>query len=72
MTIYLVQTYYSKPVAKAFTCKLTATAYRDEVAIIGAEVLKPSLVECELITNQFMEQILQPKELHETNTNSSL
>ena len=72
MTIYLVQTYYYEPAAKAFTCKLTATAYRDEVAIRHNGVLEPSLVEYELITDQFMKQILQPKESHETNTNSSL
>lgn len=72
MTIYLVQTYYSEPTAKAFTCKLTAKAYKDEVTIRHNGVLEPSLVEYELVTDQFMEQILQPKESHETNTNSSL
>ena len=72
MTIYLVQTYYHKPTAKAFTCKLAAINYKDEVIIRNNGVLEPSLVEYELITDQFMEQILQPKELHETNANSSL
>ena len=68
MTIYVVHTYYYEPPTKAFTCKLMAIAYKDEIDAF----MEPSLAEYELVTDQFMEQILQPKELHETNTNSSL
>lgn len=72
MTIYVVQTYYYEPPTKAFTCKLMAIAYKDEIDASRKGVMVPSLDEYELVTDQFMEQILQPKESHETNTNSSL
>ena len=72
MTIYVVHTYYYVPPTKAFTCKLMAIAYKDEIDNCRKGVMEPSLDEYELITDQFMEQILQPKESHETNTNSSL
>ena len=35
-------------------------------------IMHSKVQELELVTDQFMEQILQPKESHETNTNSSL
>ena len=66
MTIYLVIKPYIDHPQIAFTCKKVAQAYTKEskhLCIIN---------EIELITDQFMEQILQPKESHETNTNSSL
>lgn len=72
MTIYLVQTYYSEPAAKAFTCRVTALAYRDQINRFKNGTITSSFIEIELVTDQFMEQILQPKESHETNTNSSL
>ena len=49
-----------------------AIAYKDEIDASRNGVMEPSLAEYELVTDQFMEQILQPKESHETNTNSSL
>lgn len=69
MTIYLVNSFSSSD--KAFTDKQLAEAYLAEVdkdGIFINHLMKP----IELITDEFMEQILQPKELHETNTNSSL
>lgn len=69
MTIYLVNSFSSSD--KAFTDKQLAEAYLEEVdkdGIFINHLMKP----IELVTDQFMEQILQPKESHETNTNSSL
>lgn len=69
MTIYLVNSFSSSD--KAFTNKQLAEAYLEEVdkdGIFINHLMKP----IELVTDQFMEQILQPKESHETNTNSSL
>lgn len=69
MTIYLVNSFSSS--GKAFTDKQLAEAYLEEVNKDGIFInyfMRP----IELVTDQFMEQILQPKELHETNTNSSL
>lgn len=69
MTIYLVNSFSSSD--KAFTNKQLAEAYLEEVdkdGIFINHLMKP----IELVTDQFMEQILQPKELHEINTNSSL
>lgn len=69
MTIYLVNSFSSSD--KAFTNKQLAEAYLEEVdkdGIFINHLMKP----IELVTDQFMEQILQPKESHEINTNSSL
>ena len=69
MTIYLISSFSSD--GKAFTDKQLAESYLEEVnkhSIFINHLMKP----IELITDQFMEQILQPKESHETNTNSSL
>ena len=68
MTIYLVYSFSSD--YKAFTDKQLAESYLEQVDHNG--VFKEYLKPIELVTDQFMEQILQPKELHETNTNSSL
>ena len=68
MTIYLVNSFSSSD--KAFTDKQLAEAYLEEVdkdGIFINHLMKP----IELVTDQFMEQILQPKEQHEINTNSS-
>lgn len=65
MTIYLARRTYSTP-AIAFIDKRLAEEYLSNHEFIH------SLREIELVTDQFMEQILQPKESHETNTNSSL
>ena len=59
MTIYLISSFIPS-YDKAFTNKQLPSIMHSEVQ------------EIELITDQFMEQILQPKESHETNTNSSL
>ena len=66
MTIYLVRRTFSTP-AIAFTDKQLAEEY-----LIKHEFMSAAVREIELVTDQFMEQILQPKESHETNTNSSL
>lgn len=63
MTIYLVNSFSSSD--KAFTNKQLAEAYLEEVDKDGLfinHLMKP----IELVTDQFMEQILQPKELHDT------
>ena len=65
MTIYLVDSILRD---KAFIDKQLAEEYLSKHKFISAAAVR----EIELITDQFMEQILQPKESHETNTNSSL
>ena len=67
MTIYLVNKIYNtNPSYIAFTDKQLAEEYK------GQSIYMYVINEIELVTDQFMEQILQPKELHEINTNSSL
>ena len=68
MTIYLVNSFSSSD--KAFIDKQLAESYLEEIN--HNRVFKSHIKPIELVTDQFMEQILQPKELHETNTNSSL
>lgn len=68
MIIYLVHSFLSE--GKAFTDKQLAESYLEQVN--HNRVFKTDIKVVELITDQFMEQILQPKESHETNTNSSL
>ena len=68
MTIYLVNSFSSGD--KAFIDKQLAESYLEQVN--HNRVFKSGIKPIELITDQFMEQILQPKESHETNTNSSL
>ena len=53
-----------------FINKSEAMAYNEPYYKGAYYMIK--LIEIELITDQFMEQILQPKEQHEINTNSSL
>ena len=67
MTIYLIVSILSD---KAFVNKQLAEGYLEEIN--HNRVFKSHIKAIELVTDQFMEQILQPKELHETNTNSSL
>ena len=67
MTIYLIESFSSD---KAFVNKQLAEEYLEEIN--HNRMFKPHIKPIELITDQFMEQILQPKESHETNTNSSL
>ena len=61
MTIYLVQTYNGKLITKAFTDKQLAR----EFMIEANKALHSVMNEIELITDHFMEHILQPKESHE-------
>lgn len=68
MTIYLIESFSS--VDKAFVNKQLAEKYLEEVN--HNRVFKSYIKPIELVTDQFMEQILQPKESYETNTNSSL
>lgn len=68
MTIYLIESFSS--VNKAFVNKQLAEEYLEEVN--HNRGFKSYIKPIELVTDQFMEQILQPKELHEINTNSSL
>ena len=67
MTIYLIETMTSD---KAFVNKQLAEEYLEEIN--HNRMFKGHMKPIELVTDQFMEQILQPKEQHETNTNSSL
>ena len=67
MTIYLVDSISRD---KAFIDKQLAESYLEEVD--RNRMFKSDIKPIELVTDQFMEQILQPKESHEINTNSSL
>ena len=68
MTIYLVESLSSS--IKAFINRQLAELYLKELNLNSISI--SYIIEIELITDQFMEQILQPKESHEINTNSSL
>ena len=67
MLIYLIESISS---SKAFIDKQLAEEYLEEIN--HNRMFKSYIKPIELVTDQFMEQILQPKESHETNTNSSL
>ena len=69
MTIYLIDSFLLS-YNKAFTNKQLAEQYLVNIHPKASSMI--TLREIELITDQFMEQILQPKESYETNTNSSL
>ena len=71
MTIYLARTYGNVFTIRAFTCKQLAEEFMIEANKV-LPIMHSEVLEIELITDQFMEQILQPKESHETNANSSL
>ena len=68
MTIYLIESFSSGD--KALVNKQLAEEYLEEIN--QGRMFKSHIKPIELVTDQFMEQILQPKESHETNTNSSL
>ena len=74
MTIYLARTYntYNEFTTRAFTCKQLAEEFMVQANKQLPSIMHSEVQEIELITDPFMEQILQPKESHETNTNSSL
>ena len=64
MTIYLVNKIYNTYLSYiAFTDKQLAEEYK------GQSIYMHAINEIELVTDQFMEQILQPKELHDIRTN---
>ena len=67
MTIYLVNSFSSSD--KAFTDKQLAEAYLEEVN--HNRIFKSHIKPIELVTDQFMEQILQPKESHENFTSAN-
>ncbi len=67
MTIYLVDSILRD---KAFVNKQLAEEYLEEIN--HKRLFRSYIKPIELVTDQFMEQILQPKESNETNTNSSL
>ena len=64
MTIYLISSFSSGD--KAFTDKQLAELYLEQVN--HNRVFKSDIKPIELVTDQFMEQILQPKESHENFT----
>ena len=74
MTIYLARTYntYNEFTTRAFTCKQLAEEFMIQANNQLPRIMHSEVQEIELVTDEFMEQILQPKELHEINTNSSL
>ena len=67
MTIYLIEEMINH---KAFVNKQLAEEYLEQIN--HNRMFQSNIRPIELITDEFMEQILQPKESHETNTNSSL
>ena len=66
MTIYLVNSILSD---KAFIDKQLAESYLEEIN--HNRVFKSHIKPIELVTDQFMEQILQSKESHENFTNAN-
>ena len=67
MTIYLIESLLSGD--KAFIDKQLAESYLEEIN--HNRMFKSYIKTIELVTDQFMEQILQPKELHENFTNAN-
>ena len=67
MTIYLVDSFSSGD--KAFTNLQLAEAYLEQVN--HNRTFKLYIKPIELVTDQFMEQILQPKESHENFTSTN-
>ena len=65
MIIYLISSFSSGD--KAFTDKQLAESYLEQVN--HNRWFKSNIKPVELITDQFMEQILQPKESHDIRTN---
>ena len=65
MIIYLVDSFLSDN--KAFVNKQLAEEYLEEIN--HNRMYKSRIKPIELITDQFMEQILQPKESHDIRTN---
>ena len=68
MTIYLIDSFLPS-YNKAFTNKQLAEKYLVNINPKASSMT--TLREIELITDQFMEQILQPKESHENFTSTN-
>ena len=66
MTIYLVQPYSNIFTTRAFTCKQLAEDSMIQANKQLSSIIHSEVQEIELITDQFMEQILQPEESHES------
>ena len=66
MTIYLVDSILSD---KAFTDRQLAEEYLEEIN--HNRMFKSHIKPIELVIDQFMEQILQPKESHENFTSAN-
>lgn len=62
MTIYLARTYGNVFTTKAFTCKQLAEEFMIQANKQLPSIMHSEVLEIELVTDQFMEQILQPKE----------
>lgn len=62
MTIYLISSFSAGD--KAFTDRQLAESYLEQVN--HNRIFKSHIKPIELVTDQFIEQILQPKELHES------
>lgn len=69
MLVYLVNT-ISEREFKAFTNKQLAKAHLEEIN--KYKIFKAHICKIELVTDEFIQQIIQPKEQHEINTNSSI
>ena len=65
MTIYLIESLSSGD--KAFVNKQLAEEYLEEIN--HNRMFRSYIKPIELVTDQFMEQILQPKESHDIRTN---
>ena len=81
MLAYLIKNPYSyskamsEHTSKIFIDKRQAEFYFESVLSRLSKqglMLKPSIDSFELVTDEFMQQTIQPKEQHEINTNSSL
>ena len=72
MTAYLsiIADGFQNKTYKAFTDKSTAIMYNMPYHHFAYSAVE--LLEIELVIDEFMQQILQPKEQHEINTNSSV
>lgn len=67
MTIYLIQSFSSGD--KAFVNKQLAEEYLEEIN--HNRMFKSHIKPIELVIDQFIEQILQPKESHENFTSAN-
>ena len=71
MTIYLARTYSNAFTTRAFTCKQLAEEFMIRTNKQLPSIMHSEVQEIELITDQFIEQILHPKESHENFTSTN-